>query len=117
MRWEVLGWLRPLKPLGVIDRLRFEWFFAVGAIATLVLDTTKMVGFFVLFQLDFNLTGFGEPSISDHVVMAGYGLRDTNSATQPDKVVPQKGGGIVVEEGKVKGIIAPLSYHVLRLHV
>jgi len=68
-------------------------------------------------ELDFNLTGFDEPSISDHVVMAGYGLRDTNSVAQPDRIVPQKGSNIAVEEGKVRGVIAPLSYHVLRLHV
>jgi SecD/SecF fusion protein len=35
---------------------RFEWQFAVAAIATLVLDTTKTVGFMVLFGIEFNLT-------------------------------------------------------------
>ena len=43
---------------------RFEWNFAIGAIATLVLDTTKMVGFFALFQLDFNLTAIA--ALADH---------------------------------------------------
>jgi len=35
---------------------RFEWQFAVAAIVTLVLDTTKTVGFMVLFGVEFNLT-------------------------------------------------------------
>jgi SecD/SecF fusion protein len=35
---------------------RFEWQFGVAAIATLVLDTTKTVGFMVLFGIEFNLT-------------------------------------------------------------
>ncbi|TCZ55388.1 protein translocase subunit SecD [Roseicella aquatilis] len=35
---------------------RFEWQFGVAAIATLILDTTKTVGFMVLFGVEFNLT-------------------------------------------------------------
>jgi len=35
---------------------RFEWQFGVAAIVTLVLDTTKTVGFMVLFGVEFNLT-------------------------------------------------------------
>ncbi|WP_412057786.1 protein translocase subunit SecD [Bartonella sp. DGB2] len=50
---------------------RFEWFFAVGAIVTLILDTTKMVGFFALFQLDFNLT-----AIAALLTIVGYSVND-----------------------------------------
>ncbi|MDN3564951.1 protein translocase subunit SecD [Paeniroseomonas aquatica] len=35
---------------------RFEWQFAIAAIITLILDTTKTVGFMVLFNVEFNLT-------------------------------------------------------------
>ncbi|MDB5373173.1 MAG: protein-export rane protein SecD [Belnapia sp.] len=35
---------------------RFEWQFAIAAIITLILDTTKTVGFMVLFGVEFNLT-------------------------------------------------------------
>jgi SecD/SecF fusion protein len=35
---------------------RFEWQFAIAAIATLILDTTKTIGFMVLFGIEFNLT-------------------------------------------------------------
>ena len=50
---------------------RFEWFFAVGAIATLVLDTTKTIGFFALAGLDFNLT-----AIAALLTIIGYSVND-----------------------------------------
>lgn len=50
---------------------RFEWNFAIGAIATLILDTTKMVGFFALFHLDFNLT-----AIAALLTIIGYSVND-----------------------------------------
>lgn len=50
---------------------RFEWFFAAGAIITLILDTTKMVGIFALFQFDFNLT-----AIAALLTIIGYSIND-----------------------------------------
>jgi SecD/SecF fusion protein len=50
---------------------RFEWHFAVGAIATLVLDATKTVGFFALTGLDFNLT-----AIAALLTIIGYSVND-----------------------------------------
>ncbi|MEP9388222.1 protein translocase subunit SecD [Mesorhizobium sp. KR9-304] len=50
---------------------RFEWNFAIGAITTLILDTTKMIGFFALFQLDFNLT-----AIAALLTIIGYSVND-----------------------------------------
>lgn len=50
---------------------RFEWHFAVGAIATLILDVTKMIGFFALMQIDFNLT-----AIAAVLTMIGYSVND-----------------------------------------
>jgi SecD/SecF fusion protein len=35
---------------------RFEWQFAIAAVTTLMLDTTKVVGFMVLTGIEFNLT-------------------------------------------------------------
>jgi SecD/SecF fusion protein len=51
--------------------VRFEWPFAVGAIATLILDVTKMVGFFALTGLDFNLT-----AIAALLTLIGYSVND-----------------------------------------
>ena len=50
---------------------RFEWHFAVGAIATLVLDITKTIGFFALTGIDFNLT-----AIAALLTMIGYSVND-----------------------------------------
>jgi SecD/SecF fusion protein len=51
--------------------IRFDWHFAVGAIATLVLDTTKTIGFFVLTGLEFNLT-----AIAALLTLIGYSVND-----------------------------------------
>jgi SecD/SecF fusion protein len=51
--------------------VRFEWPFAVGAIATLVLDITKTVGFFALTGLDFGLT-----AIAALLTLIGYSVND-----------------------------------------
>lgn len=50
---------------------RFEWPFAVGAIATLVLDVTKTVGFFAITALEFNLT-----AIAALLTLIGYSVND-----------------------------------------
>src|SRR3546814_3699943 len=51
--------------------LRFEWPFAVGAIVTLLLDVTKLVGFFALTGLNFNLT-----AIAALLTLIGYSVND-----------------------------------------
>ncbi|MPY75661.1 MAG: protein translocase subunit SecD [Alphaproteobacteria bacterium] len=50
---------------------RFDWPFAVGAIATLILDVTKTVGFFALTGMDFNLT-----AIAALLTLIGYSVND-----------------------------------------
>jgi SecD/SecF fusion protein len=51
--------------------VRFEWPFAVGAIATLILDVTKTVGFFALTGIEFNLT-----AIAALLTLIGYSVND-----------------------------------------
>ncbi len=62
-----------LSSLGMLLYIwwRFEWNFAIGAVATLVLDTTKTVGFFALMGLDFNLT-----AIAALLTIIGYSVND-----------------------------------------
>ncbi len=50
---------------------RFEWYFAIGAIVTMILDITKVVGFFVITQLDFSLT-----AIAALLTLVGYTVND-----------------------------------------
>ena len=52
--------------------LRFEWQFAIGAVATLVHDAILTVGFFAATQIDFNLS-----SIAAILTIIGYSLNDT----------------------------------------
>jgi preprotein translocase SecF subunit len=51
---------------------RFEWQFAIGAMATLIHDAILTVGFFALTQYDFNLS-----SIAAILTIIGYSLNDT----------------------------------------
>lgn len=52
--------------------LRFEWRFSVGAIAATVHDSVLTLGFFSLFQLDFDLT-----ILAALLAVIGYSLNDT----------------------------------------
>jgi preprotein translocase subunit SecF len=50
---------------------RFEWQFGVGAVATLILDVTKVIGFYAVTQLPFNLT-----SVAALLTVVGYSIND-----------------------------------------
>ncbi len=52
--------------------LRFEWQFALGAVASLVHDAILVVGVFALFQLEFNLT-----IVAAVLTVIGYSINDT----------------------------------------
>ena len=52
--------------------LRFEWQFAVGAVAALVHDVVVTVGIFALFQLKFDLT-----IVAALLTILGYSVNDT----------------------------------------
>jgi preprotein translocase SecF subunit len=50
---------------------RFEWQFAVAGVATLLLDTTKVVGVMVLTGIEFNLT-----TVAAILTIIGFGAND-----------------------------------------
>ena len=50
---------------------RFEWQFGVGAVVTLVLDITKMVGFYVVTGFQFNLV-----AVAAMLTVMGYSVND-----------------------------------------
>jgi preprotein translocase subunit SecD/preprotein translocase subunit SecF len=50
---------------------RFEWQFAAGAVATLILDTTKTIGFMVLTRIPFDLV-----TIAAILTVIGYSTND-----------------------------------------
>jgi alpha-L-arabinofuranosidase len=69
-------------------------------------------------ELDLRLGGFAECSIAEHHVMGGEGrdLRETNGPDASDRVAPRAGEGLGVEDGRLRGSLPPLSYHVIRLN-
>jgi preprotein translocase SecF subunit len=50
---------------------RFEWQFGIGAIATLVLDVTKTIGFYAVTGIEFNLV-----SIAAILTIMGFSVND-----------------------------------------
>ncbi|MFN4277687.1 MAG: protein translocase subunit SecF [Ferrovibrio sp.] len=50
---------------------RFEWMFALAALVTLLLDITKMIGFFAVTQLPFGLT-----AVAAILTIIGYSIND-----------------------------------------
>jgi preprotein translocase subunit SecD/preprotein translocase subunit SecF len=50
---------------------RFEWQFAVGAVSTLILDTTKTIGFMVITRIPFDLV-----TIAAILTIIGYSTND-----------------------------------------
>jgi preprotein translocase subunit SecD/preprotein translocase subunit SecF len=50
---------------------RFEWQFAVGAVVTLILDTTKTIGFMVITRIPFDLV-----TIAAILTIIGYSTND-----------------------------------------
>ncbi|SEQ03712.1 protein translocase subunit secF [Faunimonas pinastri] len=52
--------------------IRFEWQFALGAVASLVHDVILTIGFFAVSRVEFNLT-----SIAAILTIVGYSLNDT----------------------------------------
>jgi preprotein translocase SecF subunit len=51
--------------------VRFEWQFAVGAIVTLLLETTKVVGFLAITRIEFNLT-----TVAAVLTIIGFSVND-----------------------------------------
>ncbi|MCM2456493.1 alpha-N-arabinofuranosidase [Rhizobium sp. CG4] len=68
-------------------------------------------------EVDFSMTGFTGAVLLEHHAMEGYDLNDTNGPDRPDHIIPKGGSGVGVEDGNLKGSIAPLSYHVLRVKI
>jgi alpha-N-arabinofuranosidase len=68
-------------------------------------------------DLDCYLGGFTALRVVEHRTMAGYGLRETNGPMAPDAVVPTTGTGVAMDGDRLRGKLAPLSYHMIRLSV
>jgi alpha-N-arabinofuranosidase len=80
-------------------------FFAVNRHATESID------------LDVALQGFAAGQVVDHQVMTHSNLQAVNTAAEPNAVVPKKGTGATVSDGKVSVKLPPYSYQMIRVQV
>lgn len=93
--------------------------------AAAVLDEAgKAITFFLVnrnagdsLEATFDLQGFGKPSVLDHQTIKYDDLEARNTLAKPETVVPRKATGAVIEDGKLKFSLAPLSYTMLRAGV
>jgi alpha-N-arabinofuranosidase len=83
----------------------------------------KTVTFFLVnrhpkeaLDLDISLAGFKPKGIADHVAILHRDLKATNTA-RSQRVAPEKGKGLSVRDGSVRGKIPPRSYSVVRVNV
>ena len=67
--------------------------------------------------LDVGMAGFAPKSVVEHVAIAHPDLRATNTATHPNRVEPQKGKGISIRDGALRGKLPPRSWQMLRIAV
>ncbi len=68
-------------------------------------------------DLDIALEGFGDARVDMHKMIRHDDLEAVNTADDPDNVAPVDGTGAIVEDGRVKASLPPLSYHLLRVKV
>jgi alpha-L-arabinofuranosidase len=66
---------------------------------------------------EFSLQGFGKASLLDHQVIKHSNLEAVNDLKNQKTVVPQKGTGAKIDDGKLTAKIAALSYHMVRVKV
>jgi preprotein translocase SecF subunit len=72
IRTAVMAVLGALTAIVIYIWLRFEWQFAVGAVAALIHDVALTIGIFALFQIRFDLA-----IIAALLTIVGYSINDT----------------------------------------
>ncbi|RKR03508.1 alpha-N-arabinofuranosidase [Kushneria sinocarnis] len=68
-------------------------------------------------ELDVALEGFDHATLREHQCLIHPHMKAVNTACTPDHVKPQPGEGLRVEEGRLRGQVAPLSYHMVGVRV
>ena len=66
-------------------------------------------------DLETKLSDFGALLPHQHITMDGYGLKDTNTASDPDHVVPKENGETKVSGNTAVSTLKPYSWNVIRL--
>ncbi|MFC0267732.1 arabinosylfuranosidase ArfA [Kushneria aurantia] len=68
-------------------------------------------------SLDLDLHGFDGARLDMHHSMSGHDPKASNGPDRPDHIVPVPGNGLGVEDNRLRGELAPLSWHTVRLGV
>ena len=66
-------------------------------------------------ELETSLEGFGCLQAAEHITMQGYGLKETNTADNPENVIPHSDGETRVEGDTARSVLRPYSWNVIRL--
>jgi preprotein translocase subunit SecF len=73
LAWDgLMAVMLAMAGIAIYIWFRFEWQFGVGAITTLLHDVAIVLGFFALFQIEFNLN-----VVAAILTIVGYSLNDT----------------------------------------
>jgi alpha-N-arabinofuranosidase len=65
--------------------------------------------------LDGDLRGLKEYTLIEHILLEHGNLKAVNSASKPRNVVPHKGAGVKINNGRFEAVIPKLSWNVIRL--
>ena len=66
-------------------------------------------------QLEVDLTAFGSVIVAEHLYLGGDSLEDTNTKTQPERVVPRQGTSATVQGNRLSAVLPPCSWTMIRL--
>lgn len=66
-------------------------------------------------DFDCHLRGFEDYKIVEHIVLTHDDLKATNTAAQPENVVPRANGNSRLEAGHIKSMLPKASWNVIRL--
>ena len=66
------------------------------------------------YELTIDLRSFGDMTVSEHIIMHNDDVKAVNTEENPDNVIPVKGQGGTVNDGKAVIKAGPLSWNVIR---
>jgi len=66
-------------------------------------------------EFECDLRGFHDYRVVEHIVLAHDDLKATNTARQPDNVVPKANGKAEAQAGQLKALLPQASWNVIRL--
>jgi alpha-N-arabinofuranosidase len=112
--------LRPLLESPLYATERFGAVPVLHATATYDDDSGDLCLFAVnrstseTLPLTADLRGFGAIRVAEHSVLADDDLQARNTADEPDRVVPRRGQGARIEDGRLSVGLPPASWNVFR---